>query len=99
MTMEFHELSPEERTYIVQEELGRVRFGLSTPAPTRVVADRISRTLGWPSADVGRILVRNLARAPYARQAGIVKRYGKPMKRWEWLPEENAGQVPSDLLA
>lgn len=101
MTEAWHDLGWEERKFTILEELGRVRGSLTTAAPTRVVADRIARATGWRSDDISKVLVRNFAKLPHARPAGVVKRYGRAFTRWEWLPvhETVTGQTPPDLVA
>lgn len=100
MSTAWADLSWDERNYTILEELQRVRAGLSIPAPTRVVADRIARATGWRSDDIGKVLVRNYAKEPYAQQDGGFVRFGRRMKRWVWMPvSEITGQTPDDLIA
>lgn len=96
---DWHELSWDERRFMILEALTKVRSELTVNAPTRVVADRIARLTGFPSEEVGKVLVRSFAKPPHATPGPRFVRYGKAMQRWEWTPIESSGQVPPDLIA
>lgn len=84
-------LSWAERLYMVETALAAELPLLTLPAPTRVVADRIARRLGWESGEVAEVLFKIAPRCLNASHDGPEqKRFGRTFQGWRWHPQPYA---------
>ena len=98
--MRFSDLSQAEQRFEVTDALARVLAALNRVTPTSVVSARVARELvAWEAREdevSGQVLKVAMAGHPQARQDGeTFKRWGRPMRRWQWYPPADVARPPS----